>query len=159
MHLWELEKWKKTYANANVRRGLRVRYESNVDEEVKAAIRRFLLWIRWQYDFPMRVQMYVKASESIRAQDGTYVNGTFFGPFDPFAEPYIKIATGDFHKDMLERGRDNALATILGTVAHELSHYYQWINGLKKTERSEEYQATYYSNLMLEEYACYTEHP
>jgi hypothetical protein len=27
-----------------------------------------------------------------------------------------------------ERGQDNALAAILGSTAHELGHYYQWLD-------------------------------
>ena len=159
MHLWERQNWKNIYAGKDVRRGLRVRYAPGVDPEVKASIGRFVDWIRWQYEFPMRVVLYVKAEKSIHAMDGTYVNGTFFRPYDPFTEPYIRVATGYFQDDMKKRGRDNALATILNTVAHELTHYYQWVNGLEQTLRGEEYQATLYAHRMVDEYACYVDHP
>lgn len=159
MKLWNLQKWKAIYKDSHVRTGLRVRYAVGVEPEVRESIMRFISFLRTQYTFPQRVVIYVKSESSIIARDGEKVNGTFLGPFDPFDEPYIKVATGDFALDKYERGRDNALATILTTVAHELSHYFQWVNGLEQTVRGEEYQATLYANKIIADYACYVEHP
>lgn len=40
----------------------------------------------------------------------------------------------------------------LRTLAHELSHYYQWLNDLKLTPIGEERQATSYANAIIYEY-------
>ena len=159
MHLWERQNWKTIYAGKDVRRGLRVRYAPDVDPDVKASIGRFVTWIRQRYEFPMRVVMYVKSEECICVRDGMHVCGTFFRPYDPFAEPYVKVATGCFRKNKEKWGRDGALTIILYAVAHELSHYYQWLNGLEQTLRGEEYQASLYASKMVDDYAWYVDHP
>ena len=56
-------------------------------------------------------------------------------------------------------GRDNALAAILSSLAHELTHYYQWINVLPLTDRGRERQASIYARRILDEYAETREHP
>ena len=68
----------------------------------------------------------------------------FFAPYDKYVEPYIKIAVGDYEKLKKKWGKDDALETYLLCIAHELSHYYQWINELKLTSMGEERQATIY---------------
>ena len=48
---------------------------------------------------------------------------------------------------------------ILLTIAHELTHYFQWINALKLTPIGQERQATKYARYILDEYAETREHP
>lgn len=154
-----MQNWVNIYRGQKIRNGLRMRYEPDVDPEVREAIKQFISWLRTEYYFPMRVIVYVKASESIRAKDGEEVCGTFFGPFDPLLEPYIRVATGDYQKNLLKYGRDNALAGILCTIAHELTHYFQWVNQIKLTDRGIEWQATFYSRIIVQEYATIAGHP
>ena len=56
-------------------------------------------------------------------------------------------------------GKDSALTAILSTIAHELTHYFQWINALKLTPIGQERQATNYARYILDEYAETREHP
>jgi len=58
-----------------------------------------------------------------------------------------------------QRGRDNALASILMSIAHELTHYFQWINNLPLTLMGEERQATIYARYIIDEYAETRGHP
>ena len=58
-----------------------------------------------------------------------------------------------------EIGKDNALAAILLTISHELTHYFQWINNLSLTSKGRERQATNYSRYIVEEYSEMREHP
>lgn len=83
----------------------------------------------------------------------------FFEPFSYYTEPYIKIATGDYYDLQSRNGKDNALATILATLAHELTHYYQWINDIQLTPKGREQQATRYSNYIIDEYSMTCDHP
>lgn len=161
MHIWTIKKWIKylDYDNNHYRTGLRLRFEKDVDPEVKRACKEFCTWIRTEYFFPVRVNIYFKNSKSIKALDGELVNGTFWRPFNKFEEPYARVATGDYYEDLLKRGKDNALATILITTAHELTHYFQWINNIQLTKIGEERQATVYARCILDEYAETREHP
>ena len=159
MNIWTCKRWEKYYSNNNVRMGIRLRIEKTVALEVRRAIKEFTVWMRKRYPFPIRIPIYVKSSIRIKARDGDMVCATFFEPDDLYVEPYIKIATGDYFE--LERmdGRDNALASIIGSLIHELTHYYQWINCINLTEVGRERQASAYVSIILGEYAKTREHP
>ncbi len=159
MNIWEETAWKNIYENSDVRSGLRLKSEKNVDAEVKRACKEFCKWLRTQYYFPIRVPIYLKSSYKIKAMDGDMVYGTFFEPDNMLVEPYIRIATGDYEELTDVRGQDNALAAILHCIAHELTHYFQWVNGIKLTELGYERQAKRYADLIIDEYADTREHP
>jgi hypothetical protein len=88
---------------------------------------RFARWLRKNYDFPVRVPVYLFPSEYIFNWDREKISASFFAPFCRHEEPYIRIATGDYESLKAERGRDNALASFLCSLAHEIVHYQQWI--------------------------------
>ncbi|GAB6255789.1 hypothetical protein [Peribacillus frigoritolerans] len=120
------------------RQGLRIRCEQGVYPEVRRACLEFAKWLRIEFEFPIRVVVYLKKDYQIKSRfDKELVSGTFFGPFDKSEEPYIRIATGDYLELLAENGRDNALAAILGTIAHELGHYYQWIDDLNLMKKGQ----------------------
>ena len=88
-----------------------------------------------------------------------HVVGSFFEPFSYLDEPYIRIAAGDYNELANHLGKDNALASILLSLAHELTHYYQWINNIQLTPVGREWQAARYANYIIDEYASTREHP
>lgn len=160
MHIWTRVDWKNYLPEDGKRRtGLRFRYEPSVDPEVKQACKEFANWLRSEYDFPLRVPVYVKGQKILRTMDGEGAVGTFFEPFAYSDEPYIRIATGDYEALKAKRGKDNALASILDSIAHELTHYYQWINQIPLTPIGAERQAARYACFILDEYAQTREHP
>ena len=154
MHIWTITKWQKRFDihDSALRKGLYTRYDKEVDPEVKRACKEFCVWLRRNYYFPRRVVIHFKRHEFITAMDGELVSATFFGPLDMTEEPYIYIATGDYPDRLKRRGKDNALSAILGSIAHELTHYFQWINGLTLTKRGEERQARAYVDFLIDEY-------
>ena len=91
--------------------------------------------------------------------DGEMVYGTFFQPYNKTYEPYIRVATGSYTDNSITLGRDDALALILETIAHELTHYFQWINDIGLTEIGYERQASSYADYILDEYAYVVDHP
>ena len=161
MHIWTLRRWEKYYdlSDAKHRTGLRTRFEKGVDPEVRAACLRFCAWLRTEYFFPIRIPIYFKQAARIKAMDGELVSATFFEPVNRQDEPYARIATGDYQQLKEKIGRDNALASILLSVAHELTHYFQWINDIRLTAIGEERQASRYARFILDEYADVVEHP
>ena len=92
-----------------------------------------------------------------KAKDGELVAGTFWRPdgFDQDNAPYVRIATGDYRELIMGRGKKEAMWSILGTLAHELTHYFQYINQLDLTPIGEERQATVYSDYILSDYDEY----
>ena len=120
--------------------------------EVRRACKEFAAFLRKEYFFPLRVVIYVKKHYRIIALDGDRVCGTFRSTYDDYTvEPYILLAAGDYNDLCKKRGKDNALAAILLTMAHELTHYFQWINSLKLTPIGQERQATKYAGYLLDE--------
>lgn len=161
MDIWRSRKWRinTDICNKERRKNLRFRFHKGVDKEVRRACIEFGKWLRSEFEFPVRVIIYFKSEPYIKALDGDFVSATFFEPYSKNDEPHIKIATGDYQEILEECGKDNALASMLGSVAHELTHYFQWINDIKLTEVGYERQANYYSDKIISEYAETREHP
>ncbi|MEM6471541.1 MAG: hypothetical protein AAF802_18415 [Planctomycetota bacterium] len=107
------------------------------------------------YAFPVRVPVYLSPHRRIVTIDGGVATATFFAPWEPDVEPYIRVATGDYPDDRLTRGRDNALAGFLASVAHEVVHYHQWVETGQTTERGVVIRA----NNIVDRYALTTDHP
>ncbi|MDA1935549.1 hypothetical protein MKX99_28790 [Bacillus sp. FSL R9-9863] len=142
------------------RSGLRIRCEQGVHPEVRRACLKFGKWLREEFEFPIRVVVYLKKDYQIKSQvDKELVSGTFFGPFNKSEEPYIRIATGDYLELLEENGQDNALAAILGTFAHELGHYYQWIDNLELDDEEAEEGAEDEKEYILDLYRQTRDHP
>lgn len=153
MHIWTIENWEKYLDRIENRRtGLRFKYESSIDSELKREFKEFANWMKSEYYFPLRMPIYVKNRKFIKAVDGDSVVGTFFEPFSYSDEPYIKIAVGDYNDLKETLGKNKALEALFLTVAHELTHYYQWINHLPLTPIGRERQATRYSQFIVDEY-------
>ena len=161
-HIWTLEKWKKNIdiLKKNHRTGLRLRFDKDVDSEVRRACKEFAVFLRKEYFFPTRVVVYIKNKTKIIAMDGDQVYGTFWHMENDYTvEPFIRVAAGDYKELSVKWGKDSALTAILLTIGHELTHYFQWVNSLKLTSIGKERQATRYARYVLDEYAETREHP
>ena len=160
MYLWKCNNWIKYIGFSSTRRtGLKLRFQKDVDTEVRRSCIEFCKWLRKNYFFPIMVPIYFKTTEYIVSKTGVKYSAIFFEPFDKQNEPYIRIATGDFYEIKQNFCEDDALATILRSIAHELTHYYQWINDIKLTEEGYEKQARYYANKIIDKYAETRDHP
>lgn len=111
------------------RLGLRLRCEKGVNEEVRNVVIYFCQWLRIEYDFPIRVVIYLKKAYRIKTiETHELVTGSFFGPFNKNEEPYIRVAAGDFNELVQDWGKIDAFFAILQTIAHEIVHYFQWLH-------------------------------
>jgi hypothetical protein len=140
--------------DSKTRKGIRIRGNRG-NPVVRRALISFCRWLRTEYDFPLRVPVYLFPSEHIVTQDGNKVSASFFAPYKRDVEPYIRIATGDYFSLLKERGRDNALAAFICSLAHEVIHYHQWIETGKVWERGVNRKAA----RMLDRYAKTVDHP
>src|SRR5262249_49884337 len=116
-----------------LRRGLRIR-GTRGNPEVRRCLIRFARWLRNNYEFPRRVPVYLLPHESFTTCDGERVVSSFFAPFDRKEEPYIRIATGDYLSERKKRGRDDALASDIGSLCRQLIHYWQWLDTGKTSD-------------------------
>lgn len=94
---------------------------------VRRALIRFSRWLRTEFEFPVRVPVYLFPADHIIKRNGDRVSASFFAPDDCDDEPFVRIATGDYVALSKEYGRDNALAAFLHSLAHEIVHYRQWV--------------------------------
>ena len=83
----------------------------------------------------------------------------FFSHITRCMNHILRVATGSYTDNLITLGRDDALALILETIAHELTHYFQWINDIRLTEIGYERQAASYADYILDEYASVVDHP
>ena len=152
MNVWTNRSWEKVYHDYTLRKGLRFRFDKYVNQDIRYECIRYGYWLRSNYTFPVRVTIYVKSKYRIKTADGDFVTGVFYEPYSRTQEPRIKIATGDYEELKRKHGENNALDAYFYSIAHELTHYYQWINNLELTEIGIERQAYRYSKLIAEKY-------
>ncbi len=153
MHLWTITNWEQVYKDISVRKGIRLRCDADVSEEVRNECKVFFKWLRREFDFPVRVPVYLKSTMKLKTMDDDWAYGTFFAPDDRINEPYIRIAVGDYETLKHKWDRDSALCTIVTCISHELTHYFQWINAIELTSRGMERQATMYSRYIIDEFS------
>lgn len=155
LHIWTIEDWEKNIDldRKGHKTGLRLRFDKDVNPDVKETLKEFAYFLRKEYYFPLRVNVYVRSRYRIKAMDGDMCCGTFwYMPDDYTINPYVRIATGDYEDMCANLGEEYAMYNILYTLAHELTHYFQYINSLKLTPRGMERQANNYAYFILEEY-------
>ena len=107
------------------------------------------------YEFPIRVSVYLSTRERITTIHGTKVVASFFAPWNRNEEPYIRISTGDYQSLKKEIGRDNSLAEFINCMSHEIVHYQQWIETGDVWERGVARKAVG----MLRRYEMTVDHP
>ena len=117
--------------------------------------------MRKEYEFPIRVPIYFKNTLFLHTLSGEVASASFFAPYDKSVEPYIRIAVGDYYDLLAKWGKDDALAAILSSMIHELSHYFQWLKDDYNigNDQKLEKQAKYYVREILLDYAETREHP
>lgn len=108
------------------RTGLRIRGERG-DPEVRSALVSFARWLRSRHEFPIRLPVYLHPGEHVTTGTGERVSASFFAPWDRSVEPFIRIATGEYRRLKRRMDRDNALASHVLSLAHEVVHYFQWV--------------------------------
>lgn len=142
------------WARSSGRSGLRVRGE-RAEPAVRASAIRFAAWLRCYYDFPIRLPVYLLPCETVLTCHGERVSASFFAPWKPDVEPFIRVATGDYARVKRQVGRDKALAGILTSISHEIIHYQQWIDSGKTSERGVAKRA----RGIVDAYASHVLHP
>lgn len=150
--LWNLENYSAEALHRTVARdGLRIRIHPQVHPFLRREVHTFVRWLRANYPFPIRVNVYIPNTKKIRANDGDLCYGRCFVPYDPDDSITIDVAGGyDYDGDF--RALQNYTWGTIFMLAHELGHYYQYLNRVSLTPRGIEWQATYYAHRVQEAY-------
>lgn len=127
--LWSL-------ANGDMDYGIYLRFSKGVDKELRSVILSFTRWLRFFYKFPVKVVVYVKSAPYIvNKETREKVCASIFLPYDKKQNPYVNLATGDYDDLIKENGLYSATCSILSSLAHEITHYFQWINDADLNEQ------------------------
>lgn len=134
--------------------GLRVRYDREVQTEVRNHCIQFINWIRKRMSFPIRLTIYIKSDYLVKTKiSKELVPAVFWAPNSLENEPHIRVATGDYIESLEKYGYYNTIAYIFDSIAHELIHYKQWL--LNPTFKNGEREANKKAKEIVSEYLDY----
>ena len=154
--LWSVESRVTHDDHDDLKKKLTLRFQKDIDPTIRTLYMDFARWIRKNYCFPKSISVFFYNEETVKTSSGDYVSAFFWGPYDRMEKPYIKIATGDYNRVLREYDGNNSTTMIrfLQTMAHELSHYYQWLQSdwEEKSNQQIEKQARYYAKAVVYDY-------
>ena len=73
-----------------------MRFDKNVDVEVKRACKEYVQWLKSIYRFPVRVPIYFKETKYIKTSSKDLVSAVFFCKFCSNGTPILKSAVHSF---------------------------------------------------------------
>ena len=124
-------------------------YGNDFDECTKEDIERFIAFLRKNYYFPIRLNILFCDTHIFHHHiDNHTYYGAFYSMDDKKRRTYPRISIASKVTDK------NTLKDILFTLAHEITHYYQWyfLEEDKRTSRSLEIEANKWSKYILDIY-------
>lgn len=103
-------------------------FSKGVHPQLRKEIMLFLRWIRRQYAFPRKVNIQISDEMFVLTfLTGEQVSASIFIPDNEKFNVLIRVSTGDYLLTVQNDGYRVAVCSILGSIAHELTHYYQWV--------------------------------
>lgn len=161
--MWIEKKDKNEYCDS-IKKGLRVVFRSNTDNSLRFEVLSFAKWLRKRYWFPIRVEVrflncdkiYLNENKSVVALFNYQTNWDCVETAEK-ACPLIYIAAGNYVKQLKKHGRKETLYNYIFSMAHELTHYYQWYfyEFGKRSPRSLETEANSWAYSLASEFMDY----
>ncbi len=148
MGLWR--KYEKNRVAGLSDNGFSVRFEKGTDRIIREKYMVLCRWLRSNYYFPIKLNVYILNSETIVLKNGRTAYGSFRW-HEKYA-PSIRIPSKP-DEDLREQYTEDEIhEQILSSFIHELTHYFQWAAGIEQTDAAAEKQADYYRYRILEMY-------
>ena len=144
MNLWQ--KYALAQSDAPASRGFSLRFEKDIDPEFRQLCLRFAAWLRRHYAFPVHLNIYIKNCKTITLMDGKQAYGGF--RYFETKPPYIRIPAQFDPRELADWEDIEIYYSILGSLVHELTHYYQWTAEMELRES----QANYYRFRILRQF-------
>ena len=134
------------YADSAPKTNLSLRFASNIDISTKKRICKFVRYLRKEFFFPIRCNIYFCEQEKFRSSKGGFCYGIFFSNDESNRHAYPKIYIPT----------KQCLHQIYFSLCHELTHYFQWyfFDDKEKSDRSLEIQASKYATRIIDDYCC-----
>ena len=161
--MWIEKKEKKDYLDSSTR-GLRLVFSDGVNSNLRLECTLFCKWLRAKYFFPIRIVVRMLSYSEFTTYIGNEneMKEAVFRyqlEFDNKAPeekrlPKIFIATGKYDKQQKRHGVNKTTRHYLNSIAHELTHYFQWIfyEFDNRTDRSIEMEANSWAGYLVQEY-------
>ena len=149
---WIDKEYKDYYKNSAKASGIRYKfytYGNDFNKFTVEDIKKFIVFLRKNYYFPIRLNILFCNGQAFA---DPIDNHTYYGAFYSTdigkrkVYPRISIAA--------KVTKNNSLKAVLFTLAHEITHYYQWyfLEDDKRTNRSLEIEANKWSKHILDLY-------
>lgn len=107
---------------------VRLHFSKGVHPQLRKEIMLFLRWIRRVYVFPRKVDIQISDEMFVLTfLTDEQVSASIFIPDNERFNVLIRVSTGDYLSTVQNDGYRVAVCSILGSIAHELTHYYQWV--------------------------------
>ena len=148
MNLWQSYEYDRK--KQPLSEGISLHIEKGIDPELRKLFIRFANWARIKYCFPIHVNVYIKDCEKIRLVGGRMAYGGF--RYYEHRPPYIRIPARIEPWLREEEEELDIYYTILGSLVHELTHYFQWVAELEQTDSVSERQANYFRFRIIEQF-------
>ena len=107
---------------------VRLHFSKGVHPQLRKEIMLFLRWIRREYVFPRKIDIQISDEMFVLTfLTDEQVSASIFIPDNERFNVLIRVSTGDYLSTVQNDGYRVAVCSILGSIAHELTHYYQWV--------------------------------
>lgn len=135
------------YSNSAAKSNLSLRFASAIDHSTKINICKFVRYLRKEFFFPIRCNVYFCNQEKFDSSKGGFCYGIFYSNEESGGRIYPQIYIPSKMN----------LYSVFHSLSHELSHYFQWyfLDDKNKSNRSLEIQASKYATIILEDYCNY----
>ena len=146
---WIDKEDKKYYKDSVKASGIRYKfydYGNDFDEHTIEAIKKIIVFLRKKYYFPIRLNILFCNTQVFRHHiDNHTYYGAFYSMDDEKRKIYPRISIAS------KVTKNNTSEDILFSLAHEITHYYQWYFGEedKRTGRSLEIEANKWSGYIV----------
>lgn len=133
------------YSDSAPKSNLSLHFAPAIDDSTKKHICNFVRYLRKEFFFPIRCNIYFCAQEKFRSAQGSFCYGIFYSNDESNRRIYPQIYIP----------ANMNLYSIYHSLCHELSHYFQWyFNDDKKSNHSLEVQASKCATSILEDFCC-----
>ncbi len=135
------------YSNSARKSNLSLHFSPAIDHNTKRSICKFVRYLRKEFFFPIRCNIYFCDQAKFHSSKKGYCYGIFFSNEENNRCIYPQI--------YIPANMD--LFSVYHSLCHELTHYFQWyfLDDNKKSDRSLEIQASKYATRILDDYCCY----
>ena len=134
------------YSDSAKKSNLSIHFAYAIDPDTKKSICKFVRYLRKEFFFPIRCNVYFFDCEKFHSKRGGYCYGIFFSNEESGGRIYPQI----YIPSNME------LYFVYRSLCHELTHYFQWyFLDDNKSDRSLEIQAGNYAARIMEDYCRY----